>query len=244
MGFNKKARREATAQQQAAFQQQQTAFQTAQQQAQAYQGNFDKRNQAIIGIRDSGDSFLNKYRAGTDISELIPASVKLGQQSSDTIKNTMQAAGRMGDASQLHSDGNYQNKLNSLTSARLGRGLAAVNDERLHNEVGQQTENVFNASQFLNADAQTGLNLNSQLFGMTNTIWQNATTRRNMEIQVANQAFSNLMQGIQTGVGVASGFFGAGGMFGGLGAKAGGGGGGYANTPQGAQQAWMNGGGL
>lgn len=219
--MNKSARREASAQQQSAYKQQQAAYQTAQTQATAYQNDFTKRNAAITGIRDYGQQFLDRYHKGTDISELIPASVKYTQQAADTVKNTIQAAGRMGDSSQLHSDSNYQNKLNSVMGAKLGRGMAAINDERLNNEVGQQTENVFNASNFLNADAQAGLNLNSQMFNMSNAIWQNATTRRNMEIQVGQQAFGNLMQGIQVATGIASGFFGAGGMMSGLGRSGG-----------------------
>lgn len=227
MGFNGRARRGAAAQQQAAYAQQQAAFQHAQQQNTEYQNNFNTRNASIIDIRNRGTQFLSRYNRGTDVSELIPASIKTGQQAADTTRATVQAMGRMGDASQLPNDSGYQSKLNSIMGARLGRGLAAVNEAALQGEVGNQTQNVFNASQFLNQDSQVGLNLNNQTFDMTNTIWQNAFSRRQFEQQVAQQSFSNLMSGIQAGVGVASGFFGAGGIMshiGGSGATSGAGG--------------------
>lgn len=214
MGFNKKARKEATAQQQAMFAQQQKAYTDSQNAFNAYNSNFDKRNASIISLRDRGSNFLDRYSKGTDISELIPSSVKTGQMASDTVKNTIQAAGGIGDSSQLPKDAGYQQKLNSVMGANMARGLAQVNEAALQGEVGQQTENVFNASQFLNADAGTGLNLNNQIFNMSNTLWQNATTRRQMEIDVSNQAFGKMMQGLQFGVGIASGGLGAGGMFG------------------------------
>lgn len=221
MGFAKKSRREAQAAQVAALNQQNQILQHTQQQNAQYQQGFDTRNAGVIKIRDRGNKFLDDYSKGTDIADLIPASVKMAQQTSDTVKNTITAAGRQGDASQLRGDKSYQDKLNSSLSAKLGKGMAAINDERLHSEVGQQTENVFNASNFLNSDAQAGLGLNTQAFGMANSIFSNATTRREMEIQRSNIMMNNLMQGLSGGVQGfltatgAGGAFSAGGAFGG-----------------------------
>jgi hypothetical protein len=220
MGFNRAARREAAAQQEAARRQQQAAHDRASAQATEYQASFNKRNAGIIDIRDRGISFLDRYSKGRDINELIPASIANSQAAADTVRNTMSAAGRMGDASQLPNDAGYQSRLNSVMGASLGRGLAAINDQRLASEVGQQTSNVASASSFLNADSQAGLGLNNTLFSMTDTIWQNATTRRDMEIRVAQQAFGNMMSVVSAGVGFATGAFGASGFLRGLGRRA------------------------
>jgi hypothetical protein len=209
MGFNKAAKREAAAQQAAAYAQQQAQFGEAQRQAREYQQSFNTRNAGIINLRDTGNAWLGKYGRGVDINELLPAQVALGQQASDTVKATVAAQGRMGDASQLPNDAGYHDKLNHVMGARLGKGMAAINADYLNSEHQGVKEDVFNATQLLNQDSQAGLGLNNQLFGMTESIWNNATTRRKMEIEVAQQSMGNLMGLVQMGVGAASGFLGA-----------------------------------
>lgn len=208
MGFNGAAKKEAAAQQAQAYAAQQAAYAKAQADAAAYQSTSATRNAGVIGIRDYANSFLDKFHKGTDISQLIPSYLKVGQQASDTVKNTMTQASRMGDSSQLPTDQGYQQKLNSVTTSNLGRNLAAINEGVLSDEVSNQTGNSFNATNFLNADAQVGLNQDTNLFGMTDTIWHNATTRREMEIQVAQQAMGNLMGWVSMGLGAATGFLG------------------------------------
>lgn len=209
MGFNRTARREAAAQQQAAYAQQQAVWTENQRQIQEYQRNFDTRNASMIQMLADDTSWFNKYKKGVDVSQLLPANVALGQQTSDMVKGTVAAMGRMGDASQLPNDAGYQSKLNSVMGARLGKGLAAIQSDALANREAGVRDSIAQNSSYLNADRQAGIGMQGQLFQMSNQIWQNATTRRQMEIQVAQQAMGNLMGWVQMGVGAVSGFAGA-----------------------------------
>lgn len=214
MGFGSNSRKQAQQQQLQAMQQQQQAFQNAQAQAQQYQSNFNTRNAGILGLQTSAQNWLRRYEKGADVASLNPAFVKNAQETADSVQKTMMVANRLGNNAMVKGDAGYQNKLNSVASRNIAKGLAQLNEQGLMSELDNQRGILMDTSNFLNADSRAGLSLNSELFSMTNSLFNNATTRRQMEIQRSNMMMGNFMQflsgGISTGLQLATG-----GLFGG-----------------------------
>lgn len=209
MSFNKKARQEAAAQQAQMFAQQQAIFAAQQAKEKAYNDSFDKRNAGIIQLRGEALNWHNRYEKGTDVADLLPADMKIHQQAADTVRNTMTMARGMGDSSQLPRDADYQAKLSHVASARLGTGLAAIASDRLSNRDAETRQTISQSESYLNTDRQAGFQMGGQIFQMADNLWQNATTRRQMEVQIAQQAMGNLMNWVSVGVGAVSGLAGA-----------------------------------
>lgn len=206
MGFAKKSRREAQQQQLQAMQMQRHAYDDAQRRFSEYQNSFNTRNAPVIGLQTSAQNWLNRYGRGEDIASLNPTLARNAQMSANQVGQTMRFASKLGD--RRVGDADYQAKLNSLSTREISKGLAMLNEEGLLSELQSQRGILMDTSNFLNADARAGLGLSSELFNMTNSIFNNATTRRQMEIQRSNMMMQNFMgflsTGIQAGLGIAS----------------------------------------
>lgn len=219
MGFGKKSRKEAKRQQEEAMAMQRQAYADSQRMAEEYRNSFNTRNAGILGLQSQATKWLEGYNSGTDVSKLNPAFAKYAQETANQVQSTMQVANRLGD--RMGGDKDYQSKLNSLASRNIAKGLAQVNEEGLMAELNNQRGILMDSSNFLNNDSRAGFGMQSELFGMTNSIFNNATTKRNMEIARSNMMMNNLMQGISGGI---SAFASLGG-FGGISSMFGGGGG-------------------
>lgn len=223
MGFAKKSRKEAKRRQEEAMAMQRQAYADSQRMAQEYQNSFNTRNAGILGLQKQATDWLANYNAGTDVSKLNPAFAKYAQETAGQVQSTMQVANRLGD--RMGGDKDYQAKLNSLATRNIASQLAGLQEQSLMSELNNQRGILMDTSNFLNQDSRAGFGMQSELFGMTNSIFNNATTKRNMEIQRSNMMMNNLMQGIAGGISAFSavgGFGGISSLFGGGASAAGG----------------------
>jgi hypothetical protein len=223
MGFGKKSRREAKAAQEAAMRQQQAAYAAAQQQVQAYQQSSAARNAPIIALQKGSQDWMNRFNKGTDVADLNPAFAKNAQESADAVMNSMNYASNFGDTA-THGGGadkNFQEKARSVAQRNIAKGVARLNMQGLENELQSNRGILMDTTNFLNSDARAGVGMSGDLFGMTNSIFNAATTKRKMEMERSNMMMQNMMglisggvQGFMAATG-AGGMFGAGGAFGG-----------------------------
>lgn len=214
MGFGKKSRKEAQQQQVQAMALQQEAYHNAQAQQQAYQASAEVRNAPIRALQGQATNWLNRYEKGEDVAKLNPAFARHAQESANAVQSTLNVAQGLGDTA-THSttkDAGFQAKLNSVASRNIAKGLAGMNMQALEGELQNNRGIVMDTTNFLNSDARAGFGMTSDLFGMTNQIFNSATTRRQMEMQRSNMMMNNLMQGISGGVTGALTAFGVGGF--------------------------------
>lgn len=198
MGFAKKSRKEAKRQQEEALALQRQAYADAQRMAQEYQRSFNTRNAGIINLQNQATNWLERYNKGEDVAKLNPAFARYAQDTANQVQSTMQVANRLGD--RMGGDKDYQAKLNSLATRDIARNLAQLNEEGLLTELNSQRGILMDTTNFLNADSRAGFGMGSELFGMTNSLFANATTKRNMEIQRSNMLMDNFMRGIAGGI--------------------------------------------
>lgn len=198
MGFNGKAQKEAAKQQAEAMKMQMKAYEDSKQMFDQYRQGFTQRNASVIAQNQKAGNWLDMYNKGTDISKLNPALVQNGQIAANQVKQTMNFANKLGD--RRGGDADFQAKLNSVSSREIAKGLAAMNEAGLMDELNSQRAISMDTSAFLNQDAQAGLGLQSNLFGMTGQIFQSASTRRQQEIQKAQMAMSAVMGLISGGI--------------------------------------------
>lgn len=197
MSFGGKSRREAQQAQVEALRRQNAILDQQDAWAQEYRRNFDTRNAGIISLQKSTQNWLNRYEKGADVSTLNPARVMANQQAADQVVNTMRTASKLGDR-QLGGDADYQAKLNAVSTSRIGQGLARLNEAGLVNELNSRRGILMDTSAYLASDERAGFGLGSEVFNMSNAIFQNATTRRQMEMQRSQLAmgmFTSLLSG-------------------------------------------------
>ncbi len=221
MGFAKKSRKAAKAGQEQALRDQQASFALSQQMAQDYNQGFEKRNAAMIALQTRAQSWLDSYDKGTDVSKLNPALAQTLMDAANVNMRTTQVVNRMGNNALVKGDKGYQQKLSSLAQRQMFRDMGALNEQGLMTERANQTGILMDSSNFLNSDRMSAFNMQSGVFGQSNSIFNNWTSKRNMEIARGNAMNNMLMQGVMGGVsgfitaGSAGGMFGAKGLFGG-----------------------------
>jgi len=200
MGFARKSRKEAQTAQVNALARQNEILAESQRQAREYHATSATRNAPIIGLQQDANAWLGRYKRGEDVASLNPALAKTLLNTSNQYTNTLKyATGKLGDTSG-QGDAGHQAKLLNVTTRELGKGAAALNMQGLENERANQTGIVMDTTSFLNADAQAGFGMQSQLGAMASSIFQNATTRRQMEIDRSNAMMANTMSFISGGV--------------------------------------------
>jgi hypothetical protein len=220
MGFGRKSRKEAQTAQVNALNQQNAILAEGQRQAAEYRASSSTRNAPMIQMQADATAFLNKYKKGEDVSTLNPALAQTLNNAANQTTNTLKyATAKLGDTSG-QGDAGHQQKLLNVTQRKLGQGVAALNMQGLQDEVGNQRGIAMDTTNFLNADAQAGFGMQGQLSSMASSVFQNATTRRQMEIQRSNQMMGNLMGFVNGGLSAVFGG-GLGGIFGGGGGNSG-----------------------
>lgn len=225
MGFAKDENRRAQADQEAALARERAVLDEQQKQVKAYQDSYNTRNAGMIVLQNHAKDWLDQYNKGVDINTLNPAFAKAGQDAAHQVMQTMGFASKMGDASQQNGDAGYQQQLSSLSARQIAKGLAAQQEEGLLSEKDNQTNILASSTGFLNQDSQAGIGLQGNLGDASSVLFQNATMKRKMAMERAQNMMNNLFSGISAGVGAFSMAFGAGGFAKGFG-KGGGGGGG------------------
>lgn len=215
MGFGNKSRKEAKAQQEAAMRQQQAQYDAYMRQVNEYNNSFNTRNAGLIAMRDSASSWLNRFNKGEDVAKLNPAFAKNALAAAETTKKTMQFASKLGDNSTMgvRGDADYQAKLRSSAEADVSKGLAFQNMQGLQDELGNQRGILMDSTNVLNSDSRAGVGMSAEGFNMTNSIFNNATTKRQMEIARSQAMMSNFMGFLGMGV-QAFGMAASGGMLG------------------------------
>lgn len=209
MGFGGKSRKQAQQAQIAALNQQNVLLDSQRKLAEDYRANFAVRNKGILDLQSKATGWLNRYEKGADVASLNPARVMANQQAADQVMSTMKVASKLGDR-QAGGDADYQARLNSTATANIGKGLARLNEAGLVEELGNQRGILMDTSAYLSADEKSGFSMGSEVFNMSNSIFQNATTRRQMEMQRSQMALKMFTDVLGAGVGAFSSVMGAG----------------------------------
>lgn len=179
---------------------QQQAYNNALHEQQQYQASSATRNAPIRELQANAQSWLARYNKGEDVASLNPAFARHAQESANAVTNSMNYASSTGDTATFGGgDKGYQDKLRSVASRNIAKGLAGMNMQALEGELQNNRGIVMDTTNFLNADARAGFGMSSDLFGMTNSIFNAATTKRQMEIQRSNQMMNNLMSAVSGG---------------------------------------------
>lgn len=196
MSFNNKGQKEALAQQKESMALQKQVYNDSSKMFADYRKDYDTRNKAVIGMQGDAQNWLKRYGKGEDVSSLNPAFAKNSQESANQIKATMTAASKLGD--RRGGDSDYQAKLQNVAGREIAKYNSQLNEASLMDELNSNRGIAMDTSAFLNQDAQAGLGLQSQLFGMTGQLFNSASQRRQMEIQKA-QASMQMLTGLISG---------------------------------------------
>ena len=215
MGVGGNARKQAQANQNQAYQNQLLATQKAEADAQAYKANFNTRNAGIIGLQQRSQGRLNRLEKGDDIGSIYNVLGNTLTEGADAVKQTMGYTQGLGTNALAQQDSRYNQKLQSVAqrqiASQMGRSLVGgVLGER-----DRDTGIVMDTSNYLSGDERYGLGMNQQNVSNYGSLFGNASTIRQMEMQRAQMAWSQ-MQGILSGAsGLMSGLGGLGVGFGG-----------------------------
>lgn len=208
MGFNKKERREAKAQQEEALRLQRQQYLDQQKFLNQILANRDKQNEGVIALHNRAKNWLNRYEKGEDVMSLNPAFAKYSQETADAVQKSNMVANKLGD--RMGGSGDYRAKLSSVSSRDIAKSLARLNEEGLIRELDNQRNILMDTSAYLGNDDYTKFSMFSDLGSIANSIFQNATTKRQMAIQVGQQAMGNMLGLINGIVGGATAAFGTG----------------------------------
>jgi hypothetical protein len=202
MGFGNKSRKEAKAAQEASLALQRQQFDAQNSRLHEYENSFATRNAGVIQQRDKSQNWLGRFEKGEDVSSLNPAFAKTAQESADAVTNSMQFAGKLGDNATHNAggDADYQAKLRSVSQRKIAGGVAQLNMGALQDEVANQRGILMDTSNFLNADSRAAFGMGGQVFDYTSTMFNNATTKRQMEMNRSNMMMGNLMGLISGGI--------------------------------------------
>lgn len=209
MGFGKKSRKEAKRQQEEAYRRQQRQADQYDAMTQAYRNNFDKRNEYIIGLNERSGQRIEQFDRGEDITRIYPLLANTLTQGANAVRNTMDYTSGLGTNAYAQQDERYLQKLKSVAGRDISKALATAMVQGTNAERDRDTNLLMETSQYLNADRMAGFGLANNSFNMANTMFGNATTKRQMEIQRSNAMMGNLMNIIGGGL---SGFSMAGGF--------------------------------
>ena len=207
MGFNSSAKKEAKRQQEEALRLEREAYAKAQASRDAYQSTYSTRNAPIIEAQKKSQDFLSRYEKGEDISSLDPTATKYAQQTADQITRTYKTANELGSNAFAKGDSGYQAKLNSVASRNVAKGLAQISEDSLLSNVDRNEQRSMQSTAFLNADQQAGMGLDSNIFQMSSSIFNDTTSKRKLEEDIGMAKMSMLMNGVFGGLSGATAIF-------------------------------------
>ena len=204
MGFNKQARKEATAEDRLAVQEVLRVTKKQEEATDKYNADSPTRNANMIGLRDAAVGRLEGFKKGKDVAGLYPELNTAFNQIADQILNTTRFASKLGTTNS--GDASYSNKLNSLNTRALAVGAGRNISENVGQLQNQDRGFVVESDDYLNQDRRVGLGLGQDNISNFSNYKSVTAQRREAEELQAQRSWSNMMGLISAGTGFATGF--------------------------------------
>lgn len=200
MGFGSKSRKQAQQAQVNALNEQTRIQRQYMNMINQYNSEYDTRNADIIDLNRRVGDRIEQFERGEDITKIYPLISNTLTQGADAVRKTMDFTQGLGTNAYDQQDDRYQQKLRSVGERQIASNLASAIVSGVLGERDRDTGLLMDTSNYLSADKRAGYGLVGQGFQMSSNIFNNATTRRQMEMQRSNMMMGNLMSFISGGL--------------------------------------------